>query len=270
MLMPSMELWDQVLVFTLKAINSRDTISREGELINADEGGHDMLSRWASVKSSDPNKMTSRDIVVDLSANVLAGSHTTAIALRAVVYFLCRHPSTMAKALAEIDNTDKNGALSNPISYKEATTALPYVGAVVNEAMRLHPSIGLIMGTAHSKARRHYLRTAYTREHDRWYQPMGHWAQRGRVSRRRSVQTGTMAGCFRGSAARMESLLSFNSGAGSRACLGKHVSLIEIHKIIPQLLRALRVELTQPEKEWEVCNNWFVQQKGLICTVTQR
>ena len=270
MLMPAMELWDRVLVFTLKAINSRATISRNGELVNADEGGHDMLSRWASVKSSDPNKMTSRDIVVDLSANFLTGSHTTAIALRAVVYFLCRHPSTMAKALTEIDNTDKNGALSNPISYKEATTALPYMGAVVKESMRLHPSIGLIMER--------------------------HTPKQGATICGQHIPGGTIVGinpwvigrnedvfldaekfkperwldASEGQLREMESLLSFNFGAGSRACLGKHVSLIEIHKIIPQLLRTFRVELTHPEKEWEVCNHWFVQQKGLICTVTQR
>jgi cytochrome P450 len=34
--------------------------------------------------------MSTRDIVVHLSTNVFAGSDTTAIALRAIIYFLCR------------------------------------------------------------------------------------------------------------------------------------------------------------------------------------
>ena len=73
MLMPAMENWNQVLVFTLKAINERASIKRDGELINADAGGRDMLSRWAYVKSSDPEKMNTRDIVNHLATNVFAG-----------------------------------------------------------------------------------------------------------------------------------------------------------------------------------------------------
>lgn len=72
-LMPAMETWNQVLVFTLKAINGRASIKRDGELINADTEGRDMLSRWAYVKSSDPLKMSTRDIIVHLSTNVFAG-----------------------------------------------------------------------------------------------------------------------------------------------------------------------------------------------------
>lgn len=69
--MPAMETWNQVVVFTLKAINERTRLNRDGEL-ETEEGraGDDMLSRWAAVKTSDPDKMSTRDIVVHLSANV--------------------------------------------------------------------------------------------------------------------------------------------------------------------------------------------------------
>jgi cytochrome P450 len=144
MLMPAMETWNQVLVFTLKAINSRASIKRDGELIAADTDGRDMLSRWAYVKSSDPDKMSTRDIVVHLSTNVFAGSDTTAIALRAIIYFLCRTPAAESKLIAELDAADVAGKLSKPISYNEAL-ALPYLLAVVRESMRMHPSVGLLM-----------------------------------------------------------------------------------------------------------------------------
>lgn len=70
-ILPSMETWNQVLVFTLKAINGRTTISRDGEL-ELEEGrvGNDMLSKWAAVKAFDPLKMSTRDVVVHLSTNV--------------------------------------------------------------------------------------------------------------------------------------------------------------------------------------------------------
>jgi hypothetical protein len=69
-LMPQMESWNQTLVFTLKAINIRTKISRDGELELEDEIGDDMLSKWAAVKAFDPLKMSTRDCVVALSTNV--------------------------------------------------------------------------------------------------------------------------------------------------------------------------------------------------------
>lgn len=144
MVMPAMETWNQVLVFTLKAINARATIKRDGELIDADTDGRDMLSRWAYVKRSDPNKMSTRDIVVHLSANVFAGSDTTGIALRAIIYFLCQNPSCKKKLIDEIDAAEQAGKLSHPITYKEASV-MPYVQAVLKESIRLHSSIGLLM-----------------------------------------------------------------------------------------------------------------------------
>lgn len=142
-LMPAMETWNQVLVFTLKPINSRASIQRDGELINADSGGRDMLSRWTYVKSSDPDKMSTRDIITHLSGNVFAGSDTTAIALRAMVYLLCKNPATMGKLIAEIDAASAAGKLSTPIAYREAA-ALPYLNAVMKEAIRVHSSTGLL------------------------------------------------------------------------------------------------------------------------------
>lgn len=74
-----------------------------------------------------------------------AGSDTTAIALRAVVYFLCKNPDRLIKLQAEIDDAERLGALSETITYAEALK-LPYLQAVLKEAMRLHPSTGFIMG----------------------------------------------------------------------------------------------------------------------------
>ena len=269
-LMPAMETWNQVLLFTLKAINGRASIKRDGELINADVGGRDMLSRWAYVKSSDTDKMSTRDIVVHLSTNVFAGSDTTAIALRAIIYFLCRNPSAMTKVVEEIDNADRQGKLSQPISFKETSNSLPYMGAVVKEAMRLHPSVGFLM-------ERHTPRGGAT--------ICGENIPGGTIVGINPWVTCRNEGIFPDPEAfkperwlespeahlkEMESLLSLNFGAGSRTCLGKHISLIEIHKVVPLLLRTFKVELTYPDKEWQITNHWFVQQEGLFCTLTRR
>lgn len=57
---PAMETWNQTLVFTLKAMQSRSKIKRDEELDDVESHGADMLSRWNSVKTSDPLKMSTK------------------------------------------------------------------------------------------------------------------------------------------------------------------------------------------------------------------
>ncbi|CAI4217434.1 unnamed protein product [Parascedosporium putredinis] len=49
-------------------------------------------------------------------------------------------------------------------------------------------------------------------------------------------------------------------GMGSRTCIGKNISLLEIYKLVPSFLRRFEVELQEPDKEWEIINAWFVKQ----------
>lgn len=268
-LIPAMESWNAVLTFTLKAINSRTTIQRDGELELNGDGGRDFLSKWAAVKKRDPLKMSTRDVITHLSTNVFAGSDTTAIALRAIVYFLIKHPENMRMVVEEIDTADKSGKLSDPISYKESTGHLPYMGAVIKEAMRLHPSVGLLMerhvppqgaeicgqfipgGTVvginpwvlHSDPRVYKDPESFIPE--RWLT-----AEAGLLSKMEN------------------SFLTF--GAGSRTCIGKYISLMEMHKVMPQLLRRYTIKLEDPKAEWRTSNRWFVQQHGLICALKKR
>ncbi len=83
-------------------------------------------------------------VPTDLRVQVFAGSDTTAIALRAILYFLMKNPAKMAKLQNEIDDADKAGKLSSMIQDEEARKELPYLNAVLKEAMRLHPSVGLL------------------------------------------------------------------------------------------------------------------------------
>ncbi|RFU30248.1 hypothetical protein B7463_g6110, partial [Scytalidium lignicola] len=268
-LIPAMESWNSVLTFTLKAINSRTSIKRDGELELHDGGKTDMLSRWAAVKSKDPLKMSTRDIVVHLSTNVFAGSDTTAIALRAIIYFLIKHPEKLRKTLEELDAADREGKLSDPVSYRESIAHLPYNSAVMKEAMRLHPSVGLLM-ERHVPAGGAQICGQYipggtivginpwVLQHDPnvYENPESFIPERWLIDDQEKL-------------ARMEvSFLSF--GAGSRTCVGKNISLMEMAKIVPQLLREYTIGLADPKAEWKTKNHWFVQQTGLSCILTKR
>lgn len=53
-------------------------------------------------------------------------------------------PSVYAELKRELDDATSTGRLSTPPTFAEAQK-LPYLCAVVQEAMRLHPSVGLTM-----------------------------------------------------------------------------------------------------------------------------
>lgn len=60
------------------------------------------------------------------------------------MYFLYSNPKKLAKLEAEIDESHKEGKLSDPVTYSESLK-LAYLQAVLKEAMRLHPSTGFTM-----------------------------------------------------------------------------------------------------------------------------
>ncbi len=59
-------------------------------------------------------------------------------------------------------------------------------------------------------------------------------------------------------------------GVGSRTCLGKNISLMEMSKLIPQILRDFDLVLADPEIPWKTVNWWLVKQTGLLCKVRKR
>lgn len=56
-------------------------------------------------------------------------------------------------------------------------------------------------------------------------------------------------------------------GFGSRSCVGKHISILEISKLMPRLLREFDFELEKPNQDWECEDFWFVIPKGLSVRV---
>ena len=107
-----------------------------------DAEGNDLLSKLLIVASKSPEKLPKEEIISHTIVNVFAGSDTTAIALRAMIYYLCKNPRCYSKLVAEIDDSDRKGELSKFITYAEAVR-MPYLQSVMKEAMRIHPSVGM-------------------------------------------------------------------------------------------------------------------------------
>lgn len=198
-----------------------------------------------------------------------AGSDTTAASLRAVFYYLCQNPTAHRKLLKEIDESDSKGELSDPVTFAEAQS-LKYLQAVIREALRMHPAVGLLLERVVPKGG--------AEVSDIWL-PEGTivginpWV----AARDRSVYGGD-ADDFKPERwleadeqqlRLMErNFLAF--GSGTRTCLGKNISLLEMSKLIPQLLRCFEFALSNPEEPWQLHDFWFVRQTGLICVVKRR
>lgn len=51
----------------------------------------------------------------------------------------------------------------------------------------------------------------------------------------------------------------FSFGVGSRVCIGRNISYIEMRKIIPVLVREFDMSIKEGQ-DWMVKNVWFTQQ----------
>jgi cytochrome P450 len=101
----------------------------------------DMLSKLIEVNAQKPTEVDHMVVISMASSNVFAGSDTTAIALRSIFYHLLKNPRRMQRLLKEIDDVTGEMDLDKPVTFEQANR-MPYLQAVMNEALRLHPIIG--------------------------------------------------------------------------------------------------------------------------------
>ncbi|PGG96365.1 hypothetical protein GX51_07860 [Blastomyces parvus] len=241
---------------------------RVEELKESRDDKHDMIRKMLEISADRGEKINFKhsDIVGESHSSLFAGADTTSIALTSVLYYLMRHPAVYAKLTAEIDTAMADGTISIPITYKDATK-LPYLKACVTESMRLHPGVGLTLprlvpagGTTISGfhipggyrvgingAVVHYDQDVFGPDADE-YNP-DRW--------------------INGDAMLMDkAMIPF--GSGQRTCLGKNISLSEIYKMIPRLLRDFHFRLADPQKEWKTHNYWFNKQSDVFVYVKER
>lgn len=87
-------------------------------------------------------KMNDWDALSVCVNNVIAGSDTTAISLNSAIYHIYKDSRILQTLRAELDSGMRQGQVSDPITFAEAQK-LPYLQAVINEALRVHPAVGV-------------------------------------------------------------------------------------------------------------------------------
>ncbi|KAH7021342.1 cytochrome P450 [Microdochium trichocladiopsis] len=229
------------------------------------------LSKFLAKHAADPDNFTSDHVDQQCLVNIAAGSDTTSISLSATLYYLLKRPAAMAKLRAEIDDATARGELDENPTFKQSLK-LPYLQAVIKEALRMHPATGLPIerevpeGGATIAGR---------------YFPQGTivavslWV----VHRDRSV-FGEDADEFKPerwleSDAETMSLMNrfwMPFGTGSRSCIGKNIAMLEMSKLMPVLVRDFDFSLPEDSsaKEWDTQGCIFIRPASFDVLVQPR
>ncbi|KEF55736.1 uncharacterized protein A1O9_08486 [Exophiala aquamarina CBS 119918] len=101
----------------------------------------DMLGRFLEINKAKPIDFDEAALLSMTASNVAAGSDTTAISLRSMLYYLLKGSRCMQKLVTEIEKTTEGMPPYSVVTYEQAT-AMPYLQAVMNEAMRIHSIVG--------------------------------------------------------------------------------------------------------------------------------
>ncbi|KAF7535059.1 hypothetical protein G7054_g5701 [Neopestalotiopsis clavispora] len=214
-------------------------------------------------QASSPKMLTDREIEVHAFGNITAGSDTTSIALRAIFYFLLKYPETYVKLCEEVREIGVY-----PVKYHDAHK-LPYLGAVIKEAMRLHPSMAIMLGrtvpAGGATVCGHYLPegtevgiSAWVVHRDPQIFPEPHKFRPERWLTQDQDLKARMNRAF------------FTFGAGTHTCSGRHISMMEIEKVVPDMLLKYDIELAYPDREWTFSNRMFTPQEGVLVKLRKR
>lgn len=123
----------------------RNYAAKEVEARKTRPSGHDdILGQLFEVQKQKPDQVSESAVISIATANVFAGSDTTAITLRAIAYNLITHPECLEKLLQEIKQQELDGRLTFPIKFS-AAVKMPYLQAVISESLRIHPAVGMAL-----------------------------------------------------------------------------------------------------------------------------
>ncbi|KAI3319510.1 cytochrome P450 [Xylariaceae sp. AK1471] len=230
------------------------------------------LEKFMTKNGQDPKIFTMEHVLVGCAMNMVAGSDTTAISLSAILYYLLKHQQCLRRLRDEISEFQEQGKLSNSFKFKE-TQQMPYLQAVIKEALRIHPATGLPLERVVPKGGATISGRFFPGD---TIVGINSW-----VIHRDPQIFGRDADLFNperwltGDKARIALMnrhwMPF--GLGSRVCIGRHVSMLEMTKLVPRIVRDFDFELPQrqvlEDHHWSTQNLWFVKPRGFELRVAR-
>ncbi|KAL9088007.1 MAG: hypothetical protein Q9165_006348 [Trypethelium subeluteriae] len=239
---------------------------REQEGADLEVNQQDLMGQLLKAHAGSPDKFSKADVFSVAHGAIFAGSDSTASTMQSFFHLILSHPPVYTRVVAEIIEAQNAGKLSAMVQYQEAQD-LPYFQACLKEAMRIRPAVGLNIERVAPPQGTEVGGTSY---------PGGTTcAVNGWVLHRDKARFGQDAESYRPErwledrAKDMERHL-FQFGGGSHLCIGRNLALLEINKLLPQLLREYHFQLVHPDRPLQYHSTFFVVQSGLKVFVERR
>ncbi|KAJ5726044.1 uncharacterized protein N7483_007401 [Penicillium malachiteum] len=203
---------------------------------------------------------------------MIARADTTAITLNTALYYSLKQPIIWQRLKSEIPSQDSKSSIS-ATSYKNSRN-FPYLNAVVREALRYHPGVSMLLernvpeGGLNLPDERHvpagcvvgmnpYVlgrnKSVFGEDADT-FRP-GRWLRDEELETEEEFQQRLHLMNNRD--------LAF--GGGSRICLGKHLGLVEVYKVLATIISRYGISFVDPTRE---C--FFVRQSGIKLKLSSR
>ncbi|KAF7173431.1 hypothetical protein CNMCM5623_005644 [Aspergillus felis] len=241
-----------LISYTLDAISKNREMNQESTVKETSKYDT-FLKKVLDMESQ--GRLTMANILDACGSNIAAGADTTAITLSSALYHLYTNPDKLKILRHEIDTQAAEGRVSDPITFQEAQ-ALPYLQAVMKETLRIHPAVGTILPrvvpAGGLELSGHYFPAGTEVGANSWVlhyskdiygpDPARFRPERWIGDEKTSI---------------MDSMM-FAFGAGSRTCIGRNISLLEMTKVVPQIVRKFDIVLEHPNKPMDTRCAWFV------------
>jgi len=204
-----------------------------------EEKKDDLLQRYLDASTRYPDTLNTTGIVGMLMSTISGAGDTTAGTVGATFYYLLKNPDTLTKLRMEL----RDAGVPLIPTYGQIRD-LPYLDAVIKEAMRLFPLINLPLERVVP---------------DGGVTIAGHFFRQGTtlgvlpsVIHRNEAVFGEDVEAFRPDRwleagpekLRMMEAAHMGFSRGKRACLGQHIALLQMKKLIPALVMKMDVSVT--------------------------
>ncbi|PHH62103.1 hypothetical protein CDD82_2047 [Ophiocordyceps australis] len=224
------------------------------------------IAKQVAAERFGPDKKTKKDMLGSFVARglsqseaeseilmqLLAGSDTTATAIRATLLFVISNARVSSKLVEEI----KAAKPSWPVITNSEARAMPYLQAIIKEGLRMFPPVAGMMAKEVPKGgdsfkgiffpegtRIGYCAWGIMRDGDLW----GPDANEFRPERWLEASPEK----FR----EMDSTADLVFGYGRWQCLGRNVAFMELNKVFVELIRRFDLSLVDPTTPWRSENH---------------
>ncbi|KAM7195564.1 Pisatin demethylase [Naviculisporaceae sp. PSN 640] len=220
----------------------------KGEDPNYVEGKPDFLQYFIESKESHPEIVDEGKIIGYLLLNLIAGADTTAITLRALFYYALKRPKTSLEAII------KETLRYHPAVSMIMERVVPADGLVLPGGRGTVPGGSCVGMNPYIVGRNKGIfgEDADEFKPERWLQREG---ENDEEFEERMKLWGTAHLVF---------------GGGSRICLGRNLSQMEVYKVVATLIASFDIRLEDQNEKWWTCSRWFYRNSGVICRLDPR